>query len=187
MVVRLRAPFSELAALGGRSSVSSGSLDPFEKRNARFDRRQTFALQGRRSPEGSSDSNHGSRACGSFPSPAISRLHPARAASHSNTAQATTRNHPSLPPGSGPLGIDESILVSKPEPRTDARPDATSRRPYRRIRGVPQRRHRLPSKSVSSGSGGLEKATEPPSFKTALSVHMGSLHAGSDASGQGSR
>ena len=25
----------------------------------------------------------------------------------------------SLPPGSGPVGIDESILVSKPEPRTD--------------------------------------------------------------------
>ena len=39
------------------------------KSEMRFDRRQTFALQGRRSQEGSSDSNHGSRACGSFPKP----------------------------------------------------------------------------------------------------------------------
>ena len=32
-----------------------------------------------------------------------------------------------------------------------------------------------------------KKAAEPSFLKTALSVHMGSLHAGSDASGQGSR
>ena len=108
VVVRLRAPFSELAALGGRSSVSSGSWIRL-KSEMRALIGGNLHLQGRRSPEGSSDSNHGSRACGSFQSPAISRLHPARAASHSNTAQATTRNHPSLPPGSGPVGIDESI------------------------------------------------------------------------------